>query len=113
MGVPKVIKAYGKEAFNFNDNSIVVTIPFNKINLISEKVDQKVDQKVDRKLSKSKIKIINLILNNYGISLNDIKIATGLSIQAVKKNIKELKELGIIERVGNNKTGYWKVIDKI
>ena len=109
MGVPKVIKAYGKEAFNFNDNSIVVTIPFNKINLISEKVDQK----VDRKLSKSKIKIINLILNNYGISLNDIKIATGLSIQAVKKNIKELKELGIIERVGNNKTGYWKVIDKI
>ena len=112
MGVPKVIRAYGKEAFNFNDNSIVVTIPFNKINVINSEVDQKVDQKVDQRLGKSKVKIINLILNNYGISLNEIRIATGLSLQAVKKNIRELKELGIIERIGNNQTGYWKVIKK-
>lgn len=29
-GVPKITKVYGKEAFEFRKNSIVVTIPFNR-----------------------------------------------------------------------------------
>ena len=32
-GVPRIIKAYGKEAFKFSDNAITVTIPFNRLNL--------------------------------------------------------------------------------
>lgn len=32
-GVPKIIEIYGKEAFDFRKNSIVVTIPFHKLNL--------------------------------------------------------------------------------
>ena len=36
-------------------------------------------------------------------------IKTSLSERGVKKNLKQLKEKGIIERVGSNKTGYWKI----
>ena len=32
-GVPRIVKAYGQEAFEFKDNAIVVTIPFNRLNL--------------------------------------------------------------------------------
>ena len=32
-GVPKIIETYGKEAFEFRKNSIVVTIPFNRLDL--------------------------------------------------------------------------------
>ena len=32
-GVPKIMEVYGKEAFDFRQNSIVVTIPFNRIDL--------------------------------------------------------------------------------
>ncbi|WP_231723224.1 ATP-binding protein [Caviibacter abscessus] len=31
-GVPKIIDTYGKDVFDFRENSIVVTIPFNWIN---------------------------------------------------------------------------------
>lgn len=32
-GVPKIIEKYGKEAFDFRQNSIVVTIPFDRLDL--------------------------------------------------------------------------------
>ncbi len=32
-GVPRIVSEYGKEAFDFRDNAIVVTIPFNRLNL--------------------------------------------------------------------------------
>ena len=35
-GVPRIIEAYGKEAFKFSDNAITVTIPFNRINVDAE-----------------------------------------------------------------------------
>ena len=36
----------------------------------------------------------------------------GISIRGVDRAIKSLKDKGIIERMGSNKTGYWKVIDE-
>ena len=33
-----------------------------------------------------------------------------MSLRTIKRNIKELKEKGYIERIGSKKTGYWKVI---
>ena len=41
-GVPKIIEVYGKEAFKFNERSIVVTIPFNKVDRSEGQVDSKV-----------------------------------------------------------------------
>lgn len=32
-GVPRIVEAYGKGAFEFRDNAIVVTIPFNRLKL--------------------------------------------------------------------------------
>lgn len=47
-GVPKIIETYGKEAFEFRENSIVVTIPFNRLDLGSNtQVDTQVTTQVD------------------------------------------------------------------
>ncbi|MBQ7652638.1 MAG: putative DNA binding domain-containing protein, partial [Victivallales bacterium] len=35
-GVPKIVEVYGKNAYDFRQNSIVVTIPFNKLELDSQ-----------------------------------------------------------------------------
>ena len=32
-GVPRIVEKYGKDAFEFLDNAIVVTLPFNRINM--------------------------------------------------------------------------------
>ena len=38
-----------------------------------------------------------------------LAIIVGVGLAAVEKNIRFLKENGYIERIGANKTGYWKV----
>ena len=40
-GVPKITEMYGKDAFSFRENSIVVTIPFERINKVGNKVGKK------------------------------------------------------------------------
>ena len=36
----------------------------------------------------------------------------GISGRMVRKHISVLREAGIIERIGGNKTGYWKILKK-
>ena len=39
--VPKIIETYGREAFTFRENSIVVTIPLHRIKKVGNKVGNK------------------------------------------------------------------------
>jgi predicted HTH transcriptional regulator len=36
---------------------------------------------------------------------------TAYSTATIKRHIQELKKMGIIERIGSDKTGYWKIIE--
>lgn len=45
-GVPKIIEIYGKDVFDFRKNSIVVNIPFNRINRLGNNVGNKSDKKL-------------------------------------------------------------------
>jgi len=56
--------------------------------------------------------VFSLIKQNNNIRANEISERLKLSISTVKRKIKELKEQGIIERIGSDKTGCWKVIEK-
>ena len=46
-GVPKITEVYGKDAFTFRENSIVVTIPFTRIS--EQQVGNKVGNEVGNK----------------------------------------------------------------
>lgn len=106
-GVPKIVSIYGRDSIKIEKNRITVTIPFNKINVNSfEIVSDKVYHKVTNKTEDI---IIAIIRDNPNITVNQLMIKTSLSEPGVKKNLKQLKEKGIIERVGSKKTGYWKI----
>lgn len=104
-GVPKIVDVYGKNAFEFRDNSIVVTIPFRSA---LENVDQKVE-KYGIYLSPIRQMIVDEIRNNPNITQKELAKLIGKSSTTVANHIAFLKENGIIERVGSNKTGWWKV----
>lgn len=103
-GVPKIVGVYGKEAINIERNRITVTIPFNRINVNT------FDTVSSKTTNKTEDKIIELIRDNPNITITQIMIKTGLSDPGVKKNLKQLKEKGIIKRIGFRKKGYWEVI---
>ena len=46
-GVPRIVDIYGKEAFEFRDNAIVVTIPFDRLDLGSNTQDATQDATQD------------------------------------------------------------------
>lgn len=58
----------------------------------------------------TKSNIVQLIAENPNSTILDIANALNLSKNAVVKHIDKLKDNGIIERVGPNKGGYWKVL---
>ena len=108
-GVPKIVACYGKDSIKIERNRIIVTIPLNKINSSGFEV---VQNKMPTIKSKNQEVILDLLRDNPNITINQIIFHTGLSESGVKKNLKSLKEKGHIERIGDNKKGYWKVIDK-
>jgi predicted HTH transcriptional regulator len=53
-----------------------------------------------------------LIKNNNKITAVEISERLNVSLSTAKRKIKELKEKGIIERTGSDKTGHWNIIEK-
>ena len=37
-GIPTIVNKYGKESIKVSENNIIVTIPFNRINEVGDKV---------------------------------------------------------------------------
>lgn len=108
-GVPKIIETYGKEAFTFRENSIVVTIPFERIGKVGNKVDYKVDKKI--KLNDRRKRIITEIRDNPNITVEELQRILGISKTSVINNINFLRENHYIDRIGAKKNGYWKILD--
>lgn len=63
--MPKILETYGKDAFEFKENSIVVTILFNRLNLdvatqvITQVTTQVTTQVVERQLDDIEIRILD------------------------------------------------------
>ena len=72
----------------------------------TEKVPNKVPHKVP---NKSETHILELLLKSPHITAAEIASEIGITDRAVRKIISALKGKGIVERVGSNKSGYWKV----
>ena len=112
-GVPTIIDTYGKDAITFRENSIVVTIPFNRLNEVGKKVGKKVSNSdVDRLILNPRRQTILLeIEQNPYVTKHELSEIIGISTTAIDNNIAYLRNNGFIERVGKTKGGYWKVIE--
>ena len=55
--------------------------------------------------------VFSLIKQNKNITAAQISEILKISLSTTKRKIKELKEQKIIERIGSDKTGYWKIIE--
>lgn len=49
--------------------------------------------------------------NSPNVTQSQLVNILGVSLTTVENNISYLKKNGYIERVGSNKSGYWKVIE--
>ncbi len=105
--VPKITETYGRDAFVFRENSIVVTIPFDRVDEVGNKGENKGKDKP--LLNARRQSILEEMRDNPNITTTELHQIIGVSETAIEKNITFLKENGYIERIGSKKTGYWKV----
>ncbi len=61
-------------------------------------------------LVESQKQILMLILDNPSISKREMADKVGISTTAIDKNLTALKKKGLLERVGPDRGGHWKVI---
>ena len=58
-------------------------------------------------------KILYLINENPKITQVEMVNKLGLARSTISSNIKKLKENNIIERIGSDRNGYWKIIKNL
>lgn len=93
---------------NGNANSFIEFM-LDVVDSVLEKTTQKTTQK--NKLNDNQKKIVECIKNNPKITRCELASKLNISSDGVKYNLKKLKDNKIIERVGPDKGGYWKVME--
>lgn len=114
-GVPTITQRYGRETYDFRENAIVVTIPFNWINVMQGHSDGNGDDQGTGTSStltipKTQQRILEEIQNNPNITKHGLCKALGLGKTSIDRGISALKKTGLLRRIGSNKTGYWMII---
>ena len=72
-------------------------------------VGDNVGENVGVKLSKNQILILQLLLEDKELSIEKLAESVGRAARSIERNISLLKEKGLLERIGSDRTGYWKV----
>lgn len=124
-GVPKVVNAYGREAFKFLGVGIMVTIPFDrkgfntKANFTQNFTENFTENFTDnftdnftQNFTENERKIIKLIQKNNKITTSEMSSEIAISRRTVQTIVNSLKSKGILIRVGADKGGYWEIIPK-
>jgi len=77
---------------------------------LGEKLGEKSDERLGEKLGENRETILRCLAQNPSISTHRLAELLGMSTTAMDKNIKWLKDNGIIRHVGPAKGGRWEVI---
>jgi ATP-dependent DNA helicase RecG len=83
-----------------NSDRLTVKLPEN-LNELTENSDE---------LTENARKIIEIIKNNPDITIDELSNTLAISRTSTKNNINKLKKKGIVERIGPDKGGYWRII---
>lgn len=71
-----------------------------------------VKNELNRPVGRTAQRIIDMVISNPMITREKMAVELGISLDGVKKQIKNLRERGILVHEGSDKAGYWRIIVK-
>lgn len=118
-GMRRILKCYDENAFSFTEHFMRTSFYFDA--MLGDKLGDKLGDRLgDRlgdngRISRSLLnytrsRIVELMEADGRISISKIAETMGLSKTAIEKNIDFLKSNGYIERIGDTKKGFWKIL---
>ena len=113
-GLRKIIDQYPENAapmFRSTEQSFIVTLKNLNYGLSMPSGDENgVDNGDDVGAEKNKNLIMNAITENPKITQKNIANKTGLSTRTVSREIKNLRDSGVLRRVGSDRAGHWEIV---
>lgn len=114
-GLRKIIDEYPEEAapsFRSTEQSFIVTLKNLNYSKTSTPFgdDVGVENGDDHGAENNSNKILNAISTEPKATQKRISEVTGLSTRTISREIKELRDTGVILRIGSDRSGYWKVV---
>lgn len=98
---------------NPSDIMIKFTAPDDRvISSVTHRVTEKVTEKVIDKLDSTSLELLKLIIEDPGCNYSYLSKKLGISTKTISIRFKKLQQAGIVERVGSDRKGYWKVIER-
>ena len=71
-----------------------------------------VKQNLNKPVGRTAQRIIDMVISNPMITREKMADELDISLEGVKKQIKNLKDRGILVHEGSDKTGYWRIVIK-
>lgn len=114
-GVLRILDAYDKSCFKFMEHFLRVSFKYKENPFEYENNTPKngaISGVINdvKNINNNEQIIINIIIENPNISQKEISDISKIPYRTVQRLISSLKSKKIIERVGSNKSGYWKVL---
>jgi len=67
-------------------------------------------ERISSTKEKSSEKIMSIIKDNPLVTIEELSVLLNITTRAIEKNLNKLKAKGLIERIGPDKGGHWKVL---
>ena len=112
-GIEKICSACEKDGvpqpeYTINPGDIMIkfTAPEDRVIRVTERVTVKVTDEVTDKEQT----VLSLLAEDPGYTMPQLAERLGVSRKTVAARLKKLKEAGLIERIGSDRKGYWKLL---
>ena len=112
----KYTKLYsGGTPIFLEDNIFQIVIPMESVADLQvgpdnvKKVTEKVIEKVTEKVTEKEQEVLALLLENANYTMPQLAEKLKISRKTIAVRLKSLKEKNVIERVGSDRKGYWKI----
>ena len=108
----KYTKIYSNAEPNFEENDVFrLIVPMRPAGaaLISDRKSNEVTKVTEKVTDVTEKKIIELLKDNSKYKTTELAEMLDISRKTVSIKLKNLREKGIIERVGSDRKGYWNI----
>ena len=117
-GMQRIMRKYTKDNFEFGDNYVRLTVPYNWIEEqkkvtegVTEEVTEEVTEGVTEEVTDTTPnKLLRLIAANPSITIPRMMNALSMSDSGVRKVLRNLQAKGILRRVDGRSKGHWEII---
>ena len=110
-GIPTIVKKYGEEVFEIEDNYIRCTIPFDE-EVLGKSKNENVGLNVGLNvaLNKTEKKVVSLLIEDSEYTSDELAAKIGVTKRTIERAFISLQNKKVIERIGSKRDGSWIVI---